>query len=103
MTKKQAQPFLKWAGGKTQLLRQIESFFPEELRMGSMTRYVEPFVGGGAVFFKVANIYPIREFIISDINPELILAYQTIQKEVEGLITHLWDKQETYLALPEDE
>ncbi|AFZ43165.1 DNA adenine methylase [Halothece sp. PCC 7418] len=103
MTKKQAQPFLKWAGGKTQLLAQIESFFPKELLMGSMTRYIEPFVGGGALFFKVANTYPIQDFIISDINPELILAYQTIQKEVEGLINHLWDKQKTYLALPGEE
>lgn len=103
MTEKQAQPFLKWAGGKTQLLAQIEAFFPEQLRTGSIQRYIEPFVGGGAVFFKVANTYPIQEFLISDINPELILAYRTIQRATEELISHLSVCQETYLALPETE
>ena len=103
MIEKQAQPFLKWAGGKTQLLAQIESFFPDELLKGSITKYIEPFVGGGAVFFKVANTYFIQEFFISDVNPELILAYKTIQKNIEDLISCLWEKQETYLALTEEE
>lgn len=103
MIAKKAQPFLKWAGGKTQLLTQIESLFPEELLTGSITKYIEPFVGGGAVFFRVANTYPISEFLISDVNPELILAYQTIQKDVESLISRLWKEQETYLSLTEEE
>ncbi len=103
MIAKKAQPFLKWAGGKTQLLTQIESFFPEELLTGSITKYIEPFVGGGAVFFRVANTYPISEFLISDVNPELIIAYQTIQKDVESLISRLWKEQETYLSLTEEE
>ena len=63
MKTKQAQPFLKWAGGKTQLLEQIKLFFPNELSTGLITQYIEPFVGGGAVFFQVANLYPVPEFV----------------------------------------
>lgn len=100
---KQAKPFLKWAGGKSQLLEQMEPFFPDELVQGSIHRYVEPFVGGGAVFLHIANSYPVQEYFIFDINPELILAYQTIQNNVEDLILRLWNTQEQYLSLPEEE
>jgi len=100
---KQAKPFLKWAGGKSQLLEQMESFFPNELSQGSINRYVEPFVGGGAVFLHIANLYQIQEYFIFDINPELILAYTTIQKNVEDLILRLWKTQEQYLPLLEEE
>jgi len=103
MIQKKAQPFLKWAGGKKQLLEQMELFFPEELLQGSIQRYIEPFVGGGAVFFRVANIYPVQHFFISDINPELIVAYKTIQQKSETLITRLWNYQEKYLILTEEE
>jgi len=103
MAQKQAQPFLKWAGGKKQLLEQMELFFPQELSQGSIQRYIEPFVGGGAVFFKIANTYPVQEFFISDLNPELILAYQTIQQGTENLIACLWDYQKKYLSLVEEE
>lgn len=100
---KQAKPFLKWAGGKSQLLEQIEPFFPNELAQGSIDRYVEPFVGGGAVFLHIANLYPVQEYFIFDLNPELILAYKTIQTNVEDLIQRLWKTQEQYLSLPEEE
>ena len=100
---KQAKPFLKWAGGKSQLLAQMEPFFPHELVQGSIHRYVEPFVGGGAVFLHIANLYPVQECFIFDINPELILAYQTIQTNVEDLIQRLWQSQEQYLSLPEED
>lgn len=48
----QAKPFLKWAGGKSQLLPQFEDFYPPELKQGKIERYIEPFIGGGAVFFE---------------------------------------------------
>ncbi len=99
----QVQPFLKWAGGKNQLLAQIEPFFPQELHNGLIKRYIEPFVGGGAVFLHLASAYPISEYFICDINPELILAYQTIQKDVEELILILKEIQATYLALSEED
>ena len=46
-----AKPFLKWAGGKSQLIEQFKAYFPPELAEGKIHRYVEPFVGSGAVFF----------------------------------------------------
>ena len=48
-----AKPFLKWAGGKTQLLSQFEQFYPHELRQQQLHTYVEPFIGSGAVFFEI--------------------------------------------------
>lgn len=103
MPSQPAQPFLKWAGGKSQLLTQIEPSFPRELKEGLIKRYIEPFVGGGAVFLYLASAYPISEYFICDVNPELILAYQTIQKNVEELIIILKEIQATYLALSEED
>lgn len=94
-----ARPFLKWAGGKRQLLEQLESHFPPELDRGELSRYVEPFVGSGAVFFKVFQHYPLQECLIADVNPELILVYQTIQREVEGLVDQLSEIQTRYHSL----
>jgi DNA adenine methylase len=92
-----ARPFLKWAGGKGQLLATLEKFFPQEMRAGTIKKYAEPLIGGGALFFYVAQNYPsIKSFFISDINPELTLAYRTIQADVEGLIPVLADLEERY-------
>lgn len=75
-----ASPFLKWAGGKGQLLPWLEPFFPRGFR-----RYIEPFLGGGAVFFHVQP----RQAILGDANPELINCYQVVRDSVEDLIEHL--------------
>ncbi len=94
-----AKPFLKWAGGKGQLLAMLEQFFPQEMRAGTIKKYAEPFIGGGAMFFYVAQNYPsIKSFFLSDINPELILAYRTVQENVEGLISVLYDLEKRYHA-----
>jgi len=98
-----ARPFLKWAGGKSQLLGQLEGHFPPDLCNGEIRRYIEPFVGSGAVFFKVRQAYPIQEIILADVNIELILAYRTIQQDVESLVAALSDLQQRYLTLTEDE
>jgi len=84
-----AKPFLKWAGGKAQLIEQIVQYLPNELKLGKIRRYVEPFVGGGALFFNIAKRYEIEEFYISDVNEELILAYKSIQNDVDRLISLL--------------
>ena len=97
MTK--AKPFLKWAGGKRQLLTAINGRFPPQLPEGQIRRYIEPFVGGGAVFFHIAGHYPVTEFYLSDINPELILAYQTVQREVDALIACLTELESHFLSL----
>ena len=83
----QAKPFLKWAGGKRQLLAQLESHFPAQLFNGEISCYVEPFVGSGALFFKVFQTFPIRECFLADVNPELILVYKTLQEDVNGLVS----------------
>jgi DNA adenine methylase len=97
-----ARPFLKWAGGKRQLLPQIDRFLPKELNEGSITRYVEPFVGSGAVFFHVAQKYLPAQLYISDYNPELMRAYRTIQQCVDDLIPTLRDIEYEYLSLTDE-
>ena len=98
-----AKPFFKWAGGKSQLLEQINEFLPDELKRGSVKRYFEPFIGGGAVFFFVSLSYKVDELFIYDINPELVLAYRTIQKGAESLISLLYDIEQRYLSLSDKE
>lgn len=75
-----AKPFLKWAGGKTQILDEITAKAPKQFN-----RYIEPFIGSGAVFFALQP----RHGIIADSNPELVNVYQTIATDVEQVIDHL--------------
>jgi len=77
-----AQPFLKWAGGKTQHIKKFQKFYPAELKNGKIKRFFEPFLGSGAVFFDVAQKYKIESAFLCDINEELILAYLVIQHDV---------------------
>lgn len=93
------KPFLKWAGGKTQLIKQISKFLPRGLNNGSITKYVEPFIGGGALFFLFAYNYPIKQIFISDLNADLVLTYKTIQHNVDDLIKLLLDIEKEYLSL----
>lgn len=99
----QAKPFLKWAGGKRQLLTQIEPHFPAQLKNGEILRYAEPFVGSGALFFKVFQSFPIQDCLLADINPELILVYKSIQQDVEGVIGAMGRIEQGYLALNYDQ
>lgn len=95
-----ARSFLKWAGGKSQLIKRLADFFPHELQTGEIKKYAEPFIGGGALFFHVAQNFPnIERFFISDINEELILAYKVIQQDVGGLISRLSSLEKKYHAL----
>ncbi|MEN8116599.1 MAG: DNA adenine methylase [Bacteroidota bacterium] len=86
---KSTKPFLKWAGGKGQLLETFIGYYPKELAEGEIKHYYEPFVGGGAVFFDIAQKFQIESAFLYDLNPELIITYQVIQKDVEKLITIL--------------
>ena len=74
-----ARPVLKWAGGKVQLLAQFARHYPQELAAGQIDTYIEPFLGGGAVFLDVAQRFPIRRAYLFDINRELILTYSVIK------------------------
>jgi len=96
-----AKPFLKWAGGKTQLLADIQELLPPELGQGKIKRYIEPFVGGGSVCLFLAQCCELEELIISDINPELLVVYQTVREDVDGLIEQLARLRMAFLSLPE--
>ncbi|WP_083978856.1 DNA adenine methylase [Bacillus alveayuensis] len=98
-----AKPFLKWAGGKTQLLDEIVSRLPLEMKEGKINRYIEPFVGSGAVMFELVQTYNIEDVFIYDINPELITVYQVVQKDVEPLIDRLSQLEEKFLSMEKDE
>jgi DNA adenine methylase len=74
------KPFVKWAGGKRQLLSQIQKFIPKKI-----STYYEPFVGGGAVLF---DLQP-NDFVICDVNTEIINVYEVIKSDVDSLIAEL--------------
>lgn len=95
-----AKPFIKWVGGKTQLLDDIKNSLPKDLdKRGSLT-YIEPFVGGGAVLFWILQEYPnITRAVINDINAELICTYRVIKNDVNTLIAELSRLQAEYLPL----
>jgi len=89
MTEKNAKPFLKWAGGKTQLISDIEKAMPREL-INSKFTYIEPFVGSGAILFWMLNNFPkIEKAVINDINEDLINTYKTIASNPKELISNL--------------
>jgi len=89
MKNKTAKPFLKWAGGKTQLITDIEQSIPIELTKSKFT-YIEPFVGSGAVLFWMLNRFPnLEKAVINDINEDLINTYRTIASKPKELISVL--------------
>ena len=91
MEYKMVKPFIKWAGGKSQLLDEIRKKYPPKIE-----RYCEPFVGGGAVMLDVlANCKP-REVMINDINKELVNTYKQVQRNIDELIAILEVLQEKF-------
>lgn len=89
MTDKIAKPFLKWAGGKTQLINDIEKALPKDIFNDKFT-YIEPFVGSGAVLFWMLNNFPnLEKAVINDINEDLISTYKTIASRPTELISIL--------------
>ena len=97
-----AKPFLKWAGGKTQILAQIDENLPKELKEGKIKKYIEPFVGGGAVLFYLLQKYEFKEVIINDINEDLMLSYKVIKNDVNRLIEELSSLRDEFLSLDEE-
>ncbi len=89
----EAQPFLKWAGGKAQLLAQFDRFFPDHL-----DRYFEPFIGGGAVFFHLKARFPQMRAFLRDNNAELINAYAAVRETPNELMRRLDQHLATHLA-----
>ena len=99
------EPFLKWAGGKSQLLKQFEPFLPSKFN-----NYIEPFVGAGSVFFYLYNTGRLKgkKIILIDSNEELINCFLVIKENVERLISILKgpryvNKKEVYYRIREEE
>lgn len=98
------KPFVKWAGGKRQLITSLEVHLPKKFNT-----YFEPFLGGGALLFHLLNQNPNLKCHVSDLNSDLILAYITIRDKVEQLVESLerhsgkyfTDKQEYYYSVRE--
>lgn len=94
---KKVKPFLKWAGGKGQLLSEIEKYYPFGDR--NIIKYAEPFVGGGAVLFDILSKYDLEEVYISDINAELINTYRIIRDDIDNLVAILMIMQSEFVSL----
>lgn len=92
------KPFIKWAGGKSQLINEIQKRYPKELGK-TITKYCETFVGGGAVLFDILSKYNMKQVFINDINTELINTYKQIQQNSDSLIERLSELQSEFWAL----
>ncbi|WP_302150857.1 DNA adenine methylase [uncultured Alistipes sp.] len=98
--KRYAKPFVKWAGGKTQLLGEIEKSLPDNFASIEDVVYVEPFVGGGAVLFWLLQRYSnISRAIINDINSDLINVYSVVKVSPDKLVRELQQLESAYIRL----
>lgn len=99
-----AKPFIKWVGGKSQLIEQLDSLLPADFDNRRDVTYIEPFVGGGAMLFYMLQRYPnIRRAVINDINQDLIGCYRTVRDFPEELIVSLQKVETEYLKLETEE
>jgi DNA adenine methylase len=96
INKPKAKPFVKWAGGKGQLVETIQKKYPM-IANANIVNYCEPFVGGGAILFDVLQKYELKNVIINDINEDLINTYRQIKNNVQSLIRQLRKIQDIYL------
>lgn len=101
--KVKARPFIKWVGGKGQLLNQFENYYPSDLRSRRLKKYSEPFLGGGAVFFEVMQKFNMESAYVSDVNKDLVLAYWVVQQRPEQLIDFLDQYQKQFDTTPVEE
>jgi len=100
---REAKPFVKWAGGKKQLLSQLLAFTPLKFE-----NYFEPFIGGGALFFKLHYLGRIKKSYLNDLNENLVTAYKTIKEKPQELIKELSsgkykNEKETFYKIREEE
>ena len=95
------KPFVKWVGGKSQLIGELEKILSES-EGRTLTKYCEPMVGGGALLFDILSKYDFEEVYVSDINSELINTYNVIKENVDELIAKLREMQLIYLPMDEN-
>ena len=93
------KPFVKWAGGKGNLLEQLNKYYPRKLKNGKIECYIEPFVGGGADLIDILRNYNIKEAYAFDINLELINSYKIIKNNVDELLSNLRLLEEKYFRI----
>jgi len=99
-----AKPFIKWVGGKTQLIEQLDVQLPIDFCNWEDVTYIEPFVGGGAMLFYMLQQYPnISHAVINDVNPDLTMCYRTVRDYPEELISSLYDIQNQYYSLQSED
>lgn len=99
-----AKPFIKWVGGKTQLIDQIDKQLPADFDSWDNVTYIEPFIGGGAMLFYMLQRYPnIKRAVINDINSDLCKCYQAVRDMPEQLIDSLRAMERNYLNLETEE
>lgn len=99
-----AKPFIKWVGGKGQLIEQLDALLPADFDRWSDVTYIEPFVGGGAMLFHMLQKYPnIKHAVINDINTDLTTCYQTVRNQSQDLIKSLKEIQSEYYTIHSEE
>lgn len=99
-----AKPFVKWVGGKGQLIPTFTARLPYNFEKLEKLTYIEPFVGGGAMLFFMLQTYPnIEKAIINDLNPDLVKAYNMVKNSPESLVRSLYAIQKEYLDITEEE
>lgn len=104
LTESVAKPFIKWVGGKTQLLEQLEALLPADFDEWRDVTYIEPFVGGGAMLFYMLRAHSnIQTAVINDINPDLTTCYKVVRDHPSELVESLQQIQTEYYALTSEE
>lgn len=99
-----AKPFVKWVGGKSQLIEQLEALLPADFDRWKDVTYIEPFVGGGAMLFYMLQAHPnIQKAVINDINPNLTTCYKVVRDNPSDLVNSLRAIQEEYYTLLAEE
>lgn len=99
-----AKPFVKWVGGKSQLIEQLEALLPADFVRWKDVTYIEPFVGGGAMLFYMLQAHPnIQKAVINDINPNLTTCYKIVRDNPSDLVNSLRAIQEEYYTLLAEE
>lgn len=103
-TNNEAKPFIKWVGGKSQLIEQLDAMLPADFGNWENATYIEPFAGGGAMLFYMLQRYPnIQRAVINDVNQDLTTCYCTVRDFPDELINSLSGIEREYLTLPSEE
>ncbi len=99
-----AKPFIKWVGGKGQLIEQLEALLPADFDKWENVTYIEPFVGGGAMLFYMLQRYSnIKSAVINDINNDLTTCYKVVRDKPNDLVESLKEVQQEYYTLPTED